>query len=410
MLKVLRRRFVFISMALVFVVMTAVLATGLIANHVQFTREYEIALAREQLSDPRKAPRDFFNANLPRPGEEQVRPKLSFTALESTDKNWTLATPWMQMDEETLLILVQRAQGASKSTGFWSDLGIAYERKEGRIAFVNLQNELAQLQSSQLAWTLVYVGALSVFFAISLLLSKQVLRPVETAWIQQRRFVSDASHELKTPLTVILANLDIAEKEMGDNQWLASARTEGQQMKQLIESLLFLARSDEVNQSIPKEQLDLSTLVQETALAFEALAYENGLQFSLDIRQNLHTTGNPALLRQLCTILIDNAIKYTPEKGMVQVLLKATKEDKVLLRVNNSPAFIAKEHLDHLFDRFYRTDEARTKSNGGYGLGLAIAGEIARQHHADIKAASSLEEGTSVTVFFIEDHARSRIN
>ena len=235
MLKVLRRRFVLISMVLVFVVMTAVLAAGLIANQLQFTREYEMALAREQSSETRKAPRDFFNANLPRAGEEHVRPKLSFTALEGTDESWTLATPWMQMDEETLLTLVKKAQTATKPTGLWQDLGIAYARQEGRIAFVNLQNELAQLQSSQLAWTLIYVGALSVFFVISLLLSKQVLKPVETAWTQQRRFVSDASHELKTPLTVILANLDIAEKELGQNQWLASARMEGQQRLERVE-------------------------------------------------------------------------------------------------------------------------------------------------------------------------------
>lgn len=394
MLKALRRRFILISMALVFVVMTIVLLVGLVTNHLQFTREYEAALNRELAIDIRRQPRNFFRTNLPGPDQAQSRPKLSFTAEKDTDGTWQLITPWMELDPSTFATLYERVEEASSPRGYWSDLGIAYFRQEERIAFVNLQNEQAQLHSSQLAWALVYLGALGIFFFISIVLSRGALKPVETAWFQQQRFVSDASHELRTPLTVILANLDILESEQGSNQWLSTIRTEGLLMKKLIENLLFLAHSDEARKPVQKQKINLSNLVSETVLAFEAMAYEKGLMLESDILPEQIIQGDAGLLRQLLTILLDNAVKYTPHGGNIQVLLKKSR-DKLSVSVRNSKSFIPPEHLAHLSDRFYRMDPARTKGEGGYGLGLSIATEIAQLHGATLKAISDEETGTA---------------
>lgn len=133
----------------------------------------------------------------------------------------------MQVDSDTLATLCERALGENASSGFWPDTGIAFAREGDRIAFVNLQNEHSQLKSSQLSWSLIYLGALSVFMVVTVFLSRWALRPVENSWIQQRRFVSDASHELKTPLTGPFANLDILEGEQGNSPWLTAARTKG---------------------------------------------------------------------------------------------------------------------------------------------------------------------------------------
>lgn len=397
MLKTLRRKFVLVSMALIALILTVVLLTGIFFTQMQFIQDYQAAIGLELSWDIRRQRRESFWTNLPPPGQRPQPSKITFTALQDSAGDWKLATPWMQMDQDMLLSLCQRAQAADSPDGFWPDLGIAYAKREGRIAFANLQNEYAQLKNSRLAWILVYVGALGLFFLLSLLLTNRALRPAQAAWVQQQRFISDASHELKTPLTVILANLDILENEQGGNQWLSAARAEGLIMKKLIENLLFLARADEMREPAEHEPVNLSDLADEVSLAFEAPAYEKGLTLDTGITPNLLIRGNADLLRQLLAILLDNAVKYTPKGGKIQVTLKKD-ADKLSLCVHNSGVYIPQEHLSHLFERFYRMDQARSKAEGGHGLGLAIAAEIARQHGAALKVFSQPDEGTSFTI------------
>ncbi len=397
MLKTLKRKFILINMLLVFAVMTAVLAAGLILSNVQFTNNYRLALDKELALDPAEPRRDSFRTDLPRGGNDSQPAKLAFTAMLGRDGSWTLLTPWMQVDADTLAALCLRAHEAEADSGFWPDSGIAYAKKGDRIAFVNLQSEYSQLKESLLTWGLIYLGALSAFLLVILLLSRWALRPVEIAWTRQRQFVSDASHELKTPLTVILANLDILEGERGGSPWLAASRAEGLHMKKLIENLLFLARSDEGQPHVERGQVNVSALVSETALAFEALAYENGLKLQASVSPDLFVQGDGDLLRQLAAILIDNAVKYTPAGGEITVTLCGLR-DKISLSVRNSRTYIESAQLERLFDRFYRLDEARTKAEGSYGLGLSIAAEIARLHGASLKAASSPAQGTCFTL------------
>jgi two-component system sensor histidine kinase CiaH len=397
MLKTLKRKFILINMALVFAVMTAVLAAGLITNQVQFRTDYQLVLQRELSTDDALVSRDFFRMTLTRSDEWEHSTKLAFSAVHKGDGSWLVVPPWIQVDSDALASLCQRALDEHDPSGFWVDSGIAYARKDNRIAFVNLQNEYSQIESSRLAWILIYIGALGVFLLIILLFSRWALRPVEIAWTQQRRFVSDASHELKTPLTVILANLDILEEERGSSPWLTASRSEGLHMKKLIQHLLFLAHSDEAQQKAVNGRVPLSDIVSETALAFEALAFESGLKLNTSIAPGLYTQGDAELLRQLTGILLDNAVKYTPKGGEIDVSL-SHQRDQLSLTVRNSNAYIAPDGLERLFDRFYRLDEARVKSEGGYGLGLSIASEIARRHRGTLKASSSKESGTSFTL------------
>ncbi|MDI9521506.1 MAG: HAMP domain-containing sensor histidine kinase [Bacillota bacterium] len=398
MLKTLRRKFVLVSMALVALILTVVLLAGIFFTQMQFVQDYQAAIGLELSWDMRRQRRESFWTNLPPPGQRPQPAKITFTALQDGNGDWKLVTPWMQMEQDTFLSLCERAQAADSPDGFWPDLGIAYARREGRIAFANLQNEYAQLKNSRWAWILVYVGALGLFFLLALLLTNRALRPAQAAWIQQQRFISDASHELKTPLTVILANLDILENEQGGNQWLSAAKMEGLVMKKLIENLLFLARTDEMREPAEYELVNLSDLANEMSLAFEAPAYEKGLTLDPGIAPDLLIRGNADLLRQLLSILLDNAVKYTPKGGKIQVILKKD-ADKLSLCVQNSGVYIPQEHLSHIFDRFYRIDQARSNREGGHGLGLSIAAEIARQHGGTLKVTSHQEEGTSFILY-----------
>ena len=252
---------------------------------------------------------------------------------------------------------------------------------------------------------LVGCAALILLFLISLFLAGWALRPVERAWDQQRQFVSDASHELKTPLTVILANLDILRRHEDDSiraqrKWLDSSEAEAQHMKQLVEDLLTLARLDEAGHTAPLPAMcavDLTDAVLSSLLTFEPVAFEQGLRLDSSLEPGICVNGDEARLRQLTTILLDNACKYAGKGGSVTVSLTAS-GDKARLSVSNTGDVIPPEQLRHLFERFYRADPARTGGQSGYGLGLAIASGIAQLHSGRITALSDAEHGTVFSV------------
>ena len=241
-----------------------------------------------------------------------------------------------------------------------------------------------------------------LFFFLSLFLSSLALRPTERAWQQQRQFVADASHELKTPLTVILANTGIVLSHKEDTvasqlKWLEYTHEEAVQMKGLVDDLLFLAKSDHTNHSIVRCQLSMSQLVLGCLLLFESVAFEAGITLESDIAPDLTLQGDEGQLRRLVMILLDNAVKYAGAEGTVRLELERHQE-RVRLSVHNTGAPIPPEHLPHLFERFYRADAARDRSRGGYGLGLAIAKSIVDGHRGKISVTSTAESGTTFTV------------
>lgn len=237
-----------------------------------------------------------------------------------------------------------------------------------------------------------------VFFAISVLLSTWILKPVEKSWQQQNRFVSDASHELRTPITVILANLNILSSKKDDliktqYQWIDNTKEEANRMKQLVDELLFLARSDDRQNKLVFSKIDLSELLLSRMLSFEALAFEKGIRLDYDISDDLNIIGHEGNVKQLISILLDNAMKYCGDKG--SVYLKAfSLKDRTYVLVKNSGDLIDAEDLKHIFERFYRTDKSRSRTEGGYGLGLAIAKTIVDNMHGKISVLSDKENGT----------------
>jgi signal transduction histidine kinase len=247
--------------------------------------------------------------------------------------------------------------------------------------------------------------ALFILLLISVLLSKIVLRPVEKAWVQQQQFVADASHELKTPLTVILANNDILmspghvnDTVIDQKQWVESTQAEATHMKKLVDNLLFLARSDAADaasQKIICSDVSWSDTVMDIYLQFEPVAFENGVTIDADIERDTKVNGDPTQLRQLAHILIDNAIKYAGDNGRIFVKV-ASKGSVVDFSVNNTGAPIPKADIGHIFERFYRADKAR-KQEGGYGLGLAIAKSIVEKHGGIITCKSNETDGTTFT-------------
>lgn len=245
-------------------------------------------------------------------------------------------------------------------------------------------------------------GILAVFFVASMVLSKRAVAPVERAWRRQRQFIADASHELKTPLTVILANnalLRGSPKQTVASQmkWIDSTDTEAHLMQGLVDDMLYLAKVEDETPEIVKDRVDMGEVAEGVALTFESVAFDRGLALESHIASDIFVLGQRDRLARMLATLVDNACKYAGDGGRVEVDL-AAKGGQCVARVRNTGAPISAEDLPHVFDRFYRADKARTSGKGGYGLGLSIAQTIARDHGGDITVASSAADDTVFTV------------
>lgn len=319
------------------------------------------------------------------------------------------------INDEVLETALSRLSPAEDSTGSFSDLGLFFEKRTiGDTTYLAFADANSAAGWKSLALTLVgaAIAALAAFFVISLFFSRWALRPVEQTWRSQRQFIADASHELKTPLTVILADASIAlehpERSVeSQRQWIEGIQAEGQRMQGLVEDMLALAKHDtaevdaQATMGKQRESLDVADMAQRAVLQFEAVTFERGVE--IDAAEShpraVLIGGVRNDIERVFGILIDNACKYAVAGG--RVIVSAKREGKhAVVRVNNTGAPIPADDLPHIFDRFWRADEARTSGAGGYGLGLSIARSIVEEHGGTLSAQSSAENGTTFTAKF----------
>ena len=271
--------------------------------------------------------------------------------------------------------------------------GLRYMRQDyglyQRIAFVDMSMEQATLQELMGSYLQIGLAALILLLGVSILLARWATRPVARAWRQQRQFLSDASHELKTPLTVILSNAELLEAAPMDPRparWADNIHSEAKRMKSLVEEMLTLARADNAVPTAVMAEVSLSDLATDCALAFEPAAFEAGKPLESDIAPDVTVTGDGDKLRQLIGVLLDNAIKYGQAGGTITLSLRRT-DRQARLTVSNPGEPIPPEQLSRLFERFYRADASRGEQSG-FGLGLPIAAAIASEHKGTLKAES----------------------
>lgn len=250
---------------------------------------------------------------------------------------------------------------------------------------------------------ILFVGAMAALFIINNILASIFISPIKKNWEQQKNFIADASHELKTPLTVILANCRILESHQTSTveeqlKWIKSTDEEASHMKELVNKMLFLAKNDSVRTDKVREPVNISDMVTSLALQFEPVAYECGVNVVSNIEKGITIYSDPTAVNQIVHILIDNAVKYAGLGGEITVSLRK-KNKNVFLYTKNTGEPISKEELPHIFERFYRSDKART-SGGGYGLGLSICRSLVNGIGANITVSSDAENGTVFTVKF----------
>ena len=304
-------------------------------------------------------------------------------------------------DQSQLAAIVTEALAQEEDTGLLADFHLRYLRKTGYtstlIAFTDTTLESTTMRSMAAVCSLAGSAALVVLFLCSYLLSGVVTRPVGAAWAQQEQFLSDASHELKTPLTVILSSAELLNQSALPEQavYIDNIREESRRMKLLVEDMLTLSRAQRSAGSLPEQTADLSEAAVTAALRFEPVAFEAGKRLEYDIAPSLPVRGDGAKLGQALAALLDNAVKYSA--GGTDIRLTAEKQGRfAVVTVADSGPDIPADKLPHIFDRFYRADEARTDGDS-FGLGLPIAKAIIDAHRGTLRC----ESGEGVTRFII---------
>ena len=291
--------------------------------------------------------------------------------------------PTLYTDDE-LEKLAQNIIKSGKNTGAKDNLAFYKTDKEGYTLVAFKDNTVINESAMTLfRYTLIFgARALVLFFFLSVFLAKKIVNPLEESYHKQKQFISDAGHELKTPVSVVSANAELLSREIGSNQWLANIQYENERMGLLIGQLLDLARTE--NTTPQMEHIDFSRLVAGESLPFESVAFERGLLLNSTIADHIAVEGNSTQLKQIVSILLDNAIRHS--KGQGDVYLALTKEHGFAkLSVVNKGDEIPADQREKIFERFYRVDTARTGEDKHYGLGLAIAKAIVSSHKGMIE-------------------------
>ena len=334
-----------------------------------------------------------------------------------TDENANIYQTYVRgasMEKGSLAIAVSEAVAHDENKGKIGSLSLFFEKKalnNGQIIVVFVDAS----RMDQIVWSTIvtsgitFIIAMVIVYFISMFMASLAIKPVQQSWKQQKRFVADASHELKTPLTVILANNEILRGKKDktiaeEKQWIDSTIEEAKHMKKLVEDMLFLAKNDSADIRIEKTEVNISELAEGDMLQFEPVAYEAGVTLDSKIDEDFKLIADGTQMKQLLHILIDNGIKYAISEVEPKVQLEIVNNQRKEIIVRNTCKEIPKEQIEHLFDRFYRGDAARTRVEldsdvaayglgGGYGLGLAIAKTIVENHNGTISVKSDKTAG-----------------
>lgn len=395
MFRKLRNKFLFINMSLLSFVFIAIFTVIYISAATSGERQLSSTLDRVINAPPRPMPGDFMMAT---------------SLVVDLDKSGAIinSSSFVQMDSKTIKEAVQKALETGKpsaniSAGDYHYKFLKQNNRMGiRIAFVDrdpLTNNLTNI-----LLILIFIGSASliVLFFVSLLLANRTIKPIKEAFEKQQQFIADASHELKTPLTIMRTNLDVVESNEDESiksqsKWLGFIHSQIDRMSNLINDMLSLAKMDSSEQGACFRDLDLSMVLDGTLLSFEAAVFESDIELKTEIKKGINLYGDKDGFVRVINILMDNAIKNTPEGGSISVNLDSDKS-KIKMTVKNTGSGISRENLEKIFERFYRADTSRTRESGGYGLGLAIAKSVVELHHGKIYAQSNLGSDTSFII------------
>lgn len=415
MIKRLQKKFVIISMISVIAVLTVIMTLINVMNYKKIADDVDVIL--EMLSEN--------NGKFPKPDmlpdgtgdnnrfDEGADKKLDFkdrkmsaetpyetryfSALTGSDGviKWTNTGNIAAVDDKTAQNYILKAVNSKKTKGYIECYRYLVSEEDGEslIIFVDCSKQLSTAGTFLKASILISIIGSAAVFVLLVCLSRIVMKPIAESYSKQKRFITDSSHEIKTPLAVISANTEVIELMNGESEWTESIRKQVDRLTSLTKNLTALARMDEDGIKVERAQFNMSDAVVDVVTGFKVLAEQRNITMTVEIEDGLLYNGEEKSIRQLVNILMDNAVKYS--NGIIKVSLKKSK-NRIKFSVYNTASNIDTGSLNHYFDRFYRADASRSKDIEGFGIGLSIAKSIVELHGGSISAVS--EDGASITI------------
>ena len=395
MIKKLQQRF--IRIALVALTVAMVLVAGVVNAANWFSVRGELSETLSFLSENSTMSREDMGRRMDgknRHARNLVSEARWFSAY--LDEEGTLLNISLMnipdLDEETAASLVTQAvsRGGAGSAFLQDYLYIFQDNSRGgqTVLFLNCETKLAAVRSLAVISALACLGGILLAWLFVTLASRKAIAPIIRNMEQQKQFITNASHELKTPLTVISTNMELMQMEQPGSPWVQSTQRQTAQMRHLVDELVYLSRMEEENAPLTMETLSVAPLLREVSEPFSAMAEYQGKTMTVEAEEGLALRGDRASIQRLLSTLLDNAVKYTSEEGGIQVNARSEGRHVLLTVSNDVPQPLTEEQCRQLFDRFYRSDPSRNKDKqSGFGIGLAIAAAIAEKHGGSISAA-----------------------
>lgn len=411
MIKKLRIKFVSTSIISIFIVLVLIIGSINIINYInmnertdhmlRFVLDNKGTLPRPEKKDkPHNIP--YFNNFKGNPSPEVIFQTRYFTVI--LDKNSEVimndTSNIFAVTPTQAIEYAKKAQSTNKITGFINN----YKYLKGTlndntaIIFIDCERDISLFNN--FLYTSIFISLISLIFVgiVSYLLSSIAIKPSINAYEKQKKFITNASHEIKTPLTIISANTDIIEMSCGESKWINSTKSQITRLTELVNNLVALSRLDEENYVVQKSNLCLSDILEAISKNYEGMSLDDNKTFECTIESDIYYHGNEKNITQLLYILLDNAFKYSNCNGTIKINLKKYR-GKIIIEVYNTTDPISKGPHNEFFDRFYRQDESHNSKNSGFGIGLSLARSIVNSHKGKITAKSI--DGKSITVSVI---------
>lgn len=399
MIKKLRKRFSIAAIFSIFVTFTVLMVTINVINYHKIIENADFILTTLKENE------GYFPAfgkdqNNGRWSKETPFESRYFIATISEDETITTIdmAKIQAIDITQARNYVKVVSSFDKTRGFYQDYRYIRYKENGNtvLIFLDCTRSLDNWRTFLEASCLVATIGLIISSILIVFISGRIMKPVAESYEKQKRFITDAGHEIKTPLATIDADLTVLEMDGVSNEWTDDIHVQTKRLADLTNNLIVLSRMQETQKPEALVDLDLSKLVSTVANSFDARAKMENKTFEKDVDENVHMKGGQKEIEQLISILMDNAFKYSTENGMVRIALHQKK--KIELIVYNTTEFIAKDSLPHLFDRFYRTDQSHNSQTGGYGIGLSIAQAIVQSYKGKIEATTEDEKSLRIQV------------
>lgn len=385
MIKRLRKKFIAVAMCSVFAVLTLVFGIINTVNYIKITHDADeiVAIIKEG------GGKFDYVPHRPISPETPFKTRF-FTVTMFNSGGWVQVVnidKIASIDANKAATIAKNLYDKKFYSGFYGDYkyDTVLTNTTTMYIFVDISNELGYFRSFLLVSVLVGLVTFILIFALLAILSGRVTKPIAESYEKQKQFITDASHEIKTPLTIIGANAEVLEMQGVQNEWTESIKEQVKRLSSLTEKLVFLSKMEEENNNLNSTDFSLSDAVEETIKPFYSITISKGLKIESNIQKNITYCGDEKLIRQLVSILLDNALKYSDDNGIITVELKHV-DNKTQLLITNPANKLADGNQNVLFERFYRGDKSRNSADGGHGIGLSIANAIVLAHKSKISA------------------------